>query len=469
MRRRVVITGVGVVSPVGNDVETFWKSLLAGRSGVGFITEFSTEKLRSDIAASVKGFDPTKYLTPKEADIYGRVTHFSIAAADEAMAMAGLGALRRERSRGASDDDGGGGEGRDVGDAAAPASGSAAGAAAPTASGSHDSEATPWLGLSATPRVSRERIGCLMSTGMGSVDIFEQQIARAAERGPRAVSPFFVPAVMPNAAGGLIAIRYGLMGPSYSMASACATGTHSIATAALMIEAGEAEVMIAGSAEAATRQNTVAGFGNARALARAKDGDPTRASRPFDKKRSGFVMGEGAGALVLEDEQHARARGAKPLCYVAGFGMTTDAYHVTGPHPEGLGVVLALQRALARAGIGPGRIDYLNPHATSTVQGDIAEYRALHRVFGDRLATIPISATKSMIGHVLGGAGAVESIAVVCTLRDQMMHPSINVDELDPELRLDVVREARSADVRWAAKVSAGFGGHNCALVLERA
>jgi 3-oxoacyl-[acyl-carrier-protein] synthase II len=463
MRRRVVITGVGVVSPVGNDVETFWKSLLAGRSGVDFITEFSTEKLRSDIAASVKGFDATRYLTPKEAEIYGRVTHFSIAAADEAMTMAGLGALRRERGRGANTD------ADDAGEASAPAGASAADVAALTAASGRDPEATPWLGLTATPRVKRERIGCLMSTGMGSVDIFEQQIARAAERGPRAVSPFFVPAVMPNAAGGLIAIRYGLMGPSYSMASACATGTHSIATAALMIEAGEADVMLAGSAEAATRQNTVAGFGNARALARAKDGDPTRASRPFDKKRSGFVMGEGAGALVLEDEQHARARGAKPLCYVAGFGMTTDAYHVTGPHPEGLGVVLALQRALARAGIGPGRIDYLNPHATSTVQGDIAEYRALHRVFGDRLATIPISATKSMIGHVLGGAGAVESIAVVCTLRDQMMHPSINVDELDPELRLDVVREARSADVRWAAKVSAGFGGHNCALVLERA
>ncbi|MEJ7728845.1 MAG: beta-ketoacyl-ACP synthase II [Polyangiaceae bacterium] len=465
MRRRVVITGVGVISPVGNDVETFWRSLLAGRSGVDFITEFSTEKLRSDIAASVKGFDATRYLTPKEADIYGRVTHFSVAAADEAMAMAGLGALRRERGRGASADT----DTSDAGDPTAEAGASAADVAARTAAIGRDPEATPWLGLTVTPRIKRERIGCLMSTGMGSVDIFEQQIARANERGPRAVSPFFVPAVMPNAAGGLIAIRYGLMGPSYSMASACATGTHSIATAALMIEAGEADVMLAGSAEAATRQNTVAGFGNARALARAKDGDPTRASRPFDKNRSGFVMGEGAGALVLEDEKHARARGARPLCYVAGFGMTTDAYHVTGPHPEGLGVVLALERALERAGIAAERVDYINPHATSTLQGDIAEYRALHRVFGDRLATIPVSATKSMIGHVLGGAGAVESVAVVCTLRDQMIHPSINVDELDPELHLDVVREARRADVRWAAKVSAGFGGHNCALVLERA
>lgn len=464
MGRRVVVTGVGVVSPVGNDVATFWASLLAGRSGVDFIRDFPTDKLRSDIAASVKDFDPTKYLTPKEADIFGRVTHFSIAAADEAMTMAGLGALRRESTKA-----GGEGEGEATGETApaTPATNPARDATAMRER--RDPEATPWLGLAVTPRVKRERIGCLMSTGMGSVDIFEHQIARATERGPRAVSPFFVPAVMPNAAGGLISIRYGLMGPSYSMASACATGTHSIATSALMIEAGEAEVMIAGGAEAATRQNTVAGFGNARALARAKDGDPTRASRPFDRKRSGFVMGEGAGALVLEEEQHARARGAKPLCYVSGFGMTTDGWHITGPHPDGLGVVLALQRALERAGIGPERVDYLNPHATSTPQGDIAEYRALHKVFGERLASIPVSATKSMIGHVLGGAGAVESIAVVCTLRDQRIHPSINVDELDPDFRLDVVREARPADVRWAAKVSAGFGGHNCALVFERA
>jgi 3-oxoacyl-[acyl-carrier-protein] synthase II len=259
------------------------------------------------------------------------------------------------------------------------------------------------------------------------------------------------------------------MGPSYSLASACATGTHSIATSALMIEAGDADVMLAGGAEAATRLNTVAGFGNARALARAIGGDPTKASRPFDRGRQGFVMGEGAGALVLEEEAHALARGARPLARLSGFGMTTDAQHLTRPHAEGLGLSLALERALARAGVRADEVGYINPHATSTPQGDAAEVLALRRVFGERLPRVPISATKSMIGHLLGGAGAVEAIAVVCSLRDQVLHPSINVDDLDPALDIDLVRERRPVDLRCAVKLSAGFGGHNCALVFERA
>lgn len=436
MRRRVVVTGIGAVCPLGNDVATTWQNLLAGRSGVDYIRDFPVEKLRSDIAASVKGFDVGQYLSPKEADIYGRVTHLSLAAAVEALRQAGIAPIQRGP---ATDDE-------------------AAEGAGPKAEGS-----SPADGL------DRSRIGCLMSTGMGSVDIFEEQVARSAARGPRAVSPYFIPGVMPNGAAALISMRYGLMGPSYSLASACATGTHSIATSALMIEAGEADVMVAGGAEAATRLNTVAGFGNAKALARAVDGDPTRASRPFDRRRNGFVMGEGAGALVLEEEQHARARGAKPLAFVAGFGMTTDAQHLTRPHAEGVGLALSLERALARAGIPPEAIGYINPHATSTPQGDAAEILALRRVFGERLARIPISATKSMLGHLLGGAGAVETIAVVCSLRDQLLHPSINVDELDPGVTLDIVRERRAVDVRYAVKCSAGFGGHNCTLVLERA
>jgi len=416
---------MGIVSPLGNDVSTFWDSLLAGRSGVDFIKDFSTEKLRSDIAASVKDFDFSRYMSPKEAEIFGRVTHFSLAAAASALESAGLGALKR------SDDD------------------------APPAD---------------VPGVDRTRIGCLMSTGQGSVDIFEEQIARSTARGPRAVSPYFIPGVMPNGAAALISMRYGLMGPSYNLASACATGTHSIATSALMIEAGEADAMLAGGAEAATRLNTVAGFGNARALSRAVEGDPTKASRPFDKKRNGFVMGEGAGALLLEAEEHAKARGAKILAYVAGFGMTTDAEHITRPHSAGLGVYLSIKRAIERAGIRPDDIDYINPHATSTPQGDAAEVMALRKVFGERLSQIPISATKSMIGHLLGGAGAAESIAVVCSLRDQVLHPSINVEEQDPELgELCVLREQKRADVRYALKSSAGFGGHNCSLVFARA
>ncbi|WP_437319973.1 beta-ketoacyl-[acyl-carrier-protein] synthase family protein [Sorangium sp. So ce385] len=442
MRRRVVVTGIGAVCPLGNDVATTWQNLLAGRSGVDYIRDFPVDKLRSDIAASVKGFDVGKYLSPKEADIYGRVTHLSLAAAVEALREAGIAPLQR-----------------------APAAGDEATEGAARATGA----APPGSAAPGDGGLDRTRVGCLMSTGMGSVEIFEEQIARSAARGPRAVSPYFIPGVMPNGAAALIAMRYGLMGPSYNLASACATGTHSIATSALLIEAGEADVMVAGGAEAATRLNTVAGFGNAKALAKAVDGDPTRASRPFDRRRQGFVMGEGAGALVLEEEQHALARGARPLAVVAGFGMTTDAEHLTRPHSEGLGLALSLERALARAGVAPAAIGYINPHATSTPQGDAAEVLALRRVFGERLPRIPISATKSMIGHLLGGAGAVETIAVVCSLRDQLLHPSINVDELDPECSLDIVRERRSVDLRHAVKCSAGFGGHNCALVLERA
>lgn len=442
MSRRVVITGIGVVSPLGNDVPTTWGRMLEGRSGVDFIKDFDTSKLRSDICASVKDFDPSQYLSPKEVEIYGRVTQLSLAAATEALAGAGLGHLKPLAALG-DDDDG-------DGDAAASATGPST---VPTAGG-----------------LDLTRIGCLMSTGQGSVDIFEQQIERSRERGPRAVSPYFIPGVMPNSATALIAMRFGLMGPSYNLASACATGTHSIATSALMIEAGEADVMLAGGAEAATRLNTVAGFGNARALARAVEGDPTRASRPFDKKRTGFVMGEGAGALVLESEEHAKARGAKTLAYVAGFGMTTDAAHLTRPHPDGLGLRLAVERALVRAGIRARDIGYINPHATSTKQGDVAEIAALRTVFGDHLREVPLSATKSMVGHVLGGAGGVEAIAVVCSLRDQVLHPSINVDEVDPLFEdLRIVREKTPADVRYALKISAGFGGHNCVLVLERA
>lgn len=422
--RRVAVTGLGVVSPVGNDVPTFWQSLLAGQSGVGFISEFPTDKLRSDICAAVKDFDPRRYLSAKETDIYGRVTQFSLAAAVEAMTHAGLGALYR------------------------------------------DDEDAPQPEI---PGVDRRDIGCLISTGQGSVDVFEEQIARSNARGPRAVSPYFIPAVMPNSGTALVSMRYGLMGPSYNIASACATGTHSIATSAMMIQAGDAEIMIAGGAEAATRLNTVAGFGNARALARALDGDPTKSSRPFDKKRQGFVMGEGAGALVLEAEDHAKKRGAKILAYVAGWGMTSDGEHLTRPNAEGAGLALAMAKAVRRAGITPDAVDYINPHATSTTQGDIAEFHALKSLLGERLARVPMSATKSMIGHLLGGAGGAESIATVCTLVDQEIHPSINVDDLDPIFTIDLVRERRRAGVRYALKASAGFGGHNCALVFERA
>ncbi|MFO0592588.1 MAG: beta-ketoacyl-[acyl-carrier-protein] synthase family protein [Polyangiaceae bacterium] len=441
MKRRVAVTGIGIVSPAGNDVPTFWSHLLSGQSGVSHITDFPTDKLRSDVAASVRGFEATRFFSPKETEIHGKVTQFSLGAAVEAMRSAGLEALYRAPKRGgaAAKDDDDDGEG-DAG-----------------------TEADPHRAL-------RLSAGCLMSTGQGAVDVFEREIEKSRVRGPRAVSPFFVPSVMPNSAAALIAMRFGLMGPSYSVASACATGTHSIAMGALLIESGEADMMVVGGAEAATQLNTVAGFGNTRALARSVDGDPTKASRPFDKRRAGFVMGEGAGVLVLESEEAAKARGAKPLAYVAGFGMSTDATNLTKPLTDGRGLLLAIERAIKRAGLQATDVGYINPHATSTPQGDLAEYRALKSAFGDALAKVPVSATKSLLGHMLGGAGAAESIAVICTLRDQVIHPSINIDELDPALEgLDVVTEKRAADVRFALKISAGFGGHNCALVFERA
>lgn len=425
-RANVVVTGVGMVTPLGHDAETTWSALCAGKSGVGFITDFPIDKLRSDVAAMVRDYEPRQFLSNKEADIYGRVVPFSLGAAVEALACAGLDHPKGEDE-------------------------------VPRPGGTR---------LAVDP----SRIGCLMSTGQGAVDIFEQQILKSAERGPRAVSPFFIPAVMLNIVPALVAMRYGFMGPSYNIASACATGTHSVATGALMIEAGEADVMVVGGSEAAIRLNTVAGFGNARALGRSVEGDPTKTSRPFDKKRTGFVMGEGAGALVLESEESATKRGARILARVSGFGMTTDGDHLTRPHSEGTGLRLAIERAIARAGLQAADIGYINPHATSTQQGDIAEYLALKYVFGERLRSIPVSATKSMLGHLLGGAGGVESAVTVMSLRDQKVHPSINLDEVDPdEFELDLVRSERSLDVRYALKVSAGFGGHNCALVFGRA
>jgi 3-oxoacyl-[acyl-carrier-protein] synthase II len=409
MTARIAITGMGLVSPLGLDVPTYWQGLLEGRSGVSFISDFPTDKLRSDVAAMVPGFDPSRWFDKKEQDIYGRVQQLAVAAAEEA--------VREARLEG----------------------------------------------------VDKTRVGVLVSTGQGAVEIFEDQIRRSHERGPRAVSPYFIPGVMLNAVSALVSVKHGFMGPSFNVASACATASHSIALSALLLLAGEADVMLAGGGEAATRLNTVAGFGNARALARAFQGDPARASRPYDMDRSGFVMGEGAGTIVLETEEHARKRGVRPLAFLVGWGMTSDAEHLTRPHPDGLGLKLAIEAALRRADIAPSDVGYINPHATSTPQGDVAEYLSMKQVFGDALPKIPISATKSMVGHLLGGAGAAEAIAVVCSLRDQIVHPSINVDRLDPAFEIDLVREARRCDFRYAISNSAGFGGHNCVLAFERA
>jgi 3-oxoacyl-[acyl-carrier-protein] synthase II len=274
---------------------------------------------------------------------------------------------------------------------------------------------------------------------------------------------------MPNAAAALVSIRHAFRGPNFSLASACATGVHSLAVGAMMILTGEADAMVVGGGEAAIVPACVAAFGNARALARSVDGDPTRASRPYDVDRNGFVMGEGAGVLVLEREDLARARGAKIYALLSGWGMSGDAEHIVRPNPEGRGVALAVNAAMKRAQIAPSDLGYINPHATSTPAGDIAEYNALKAALGAALPTIPVSATKSILGHLLGGAGAVESITTVLSLSKGVIHPSINVTKKDPVFELDIVTSARESRIDHALKTSAGFGGHNAALVFSRA
>lgn len=409
-RRRVVVTGLGVVSPVGNDVATFWAALRSGRSGVSFIDMFPVDKLRTDIAAVVRALPETAVLDAKERDMHGRVTQMLCAAAEQAVVEAGL---------------------------------------------AHAGEG------------AGERVGVILGTGQGPVEILERNFEKVAAKGVRTVSPYFIPTAMPNAASALVSIHYGFHGPSWTMASACATGMHALATAALLVEAGDADAMVVGGGEAALYPSCLAGFGNARALARSFEGDPTRASRPYDAARTGFVIGEGAGALVIESEEHARARGAKILATLLGWGSSSDASHLVRPPDDGAGLSRAIVYAMARAGVGPGDLGYVNPHATSTQAGDVAELHAMERALGAALPGVPVSATKSILGHLLGGAGAVETIATVCSVCDGVIHPSINLDRKDEAFAsVDVVTAERAMQRRVALKLSAGFGGHNAALVI---
>lgn len=410
-RRRVVVTGLGVVSPVGNDVATFWSALRAGRSGASFIDMFPVDKLRTDIAAVVRTVPETSVLDAKEREMHGRVTQMLCAAAEQAVVEAGL---HQARETGAG-----------------------------------------------------ERVGVILGTGQGPVEILERNFQKVAEKSVRIVSPYFIPTAMPNAASALVSIHYGFHGPSWTMASACATGMHALATAALLVEAGDADAMVVGGGEAALYPSCLAGFGNARALARSFEGDPKRASRPYDVARTGFLIGEGAGALVIESEEHARARGAKVLATLRGWGSSSDASHLVRPPDDGAGLARAIDRAMERAGVKPEELGYVNPHATSTQAGDVAELRAMERALGPALAGIPVSATKSILGHLLGGAGAVETIATVCSVRDGVIHPSINLDRKDEAFaNLDVVTAELTMERRVALKLSAGFGGHNAALVI---
>ncbi|MEW8979785.1 MAG: beta-ketoacyl-ACP synthase II [Symbiobacterium sp.] len=411
MERRVVVTGLGLISPLGNDVRTNWENAVAGRSGIGPITRFDASRLATRFAGEVRGFDPATVMDPKEARRYDTFIQYGLAAAVEAVRDAGL---------------------------------------------SFEGELA-------------ERTGVVFGSGMGGLESIVENALILQERGPRRISPFFVPRCIINSAAGLISMHFGLYGPNYATVSACASAGHAIADAMHIIRRGDADVMITGGSESTITELAFAGFNSAKALSTRND-DPQGASRPFDVDRDGFVMGEGAGALVLEELEHARRRGARIYAELAGAGMSADAYHITAPHPEGKGAALAMKGALRSAGLNPEDVGYINAHATSTDLGDVQESLAIEAVFGDHARRLAVSGTKSMHGHLLGAAGAIEAILTVLALYHQVLPPTINLRQPDPQCRLDYVpNEAREVSGLTAAlSNNFGFGGTNISLAFRR-
>ncbi|MFN9211175.1 MAG: beta-ketoacyl-ACP synthase II [Betaproteobacteria bacterium] len=407
-RRRVVVTGLGAVSPVGNDVPTTWASLTAGHSGIGPITRFDASALGCRIAGEVKNFDFSAYIPPKEARRMDAFVHFGIAAAVQAIRDYGL----------------------DITDA------------------------------------NRERIGCIVGSGIGGLPSIEATVDEMRSRGARRISPFFIPGAIINMVGGNLSIMYGIKGPNLAIVSACTTGLHSIGDAARLIEHGDADAMVAGGAEASICELGIGGFDAMRALSTRND-DPASASRPWDRGRDGFVMGEGAGVVVLEEYEQARARGARIYCEVAGYGLSADAHHITAPDMDG--PRRCMLAALRSAGIAADRVQYLNAHGTSTPLGDINETQAIKAAFGDAARRLVVSSTKSMTGHLLGGSGGIETVATALAVYHQVAPPTINLHDPDPECALDYcANEARPLAIEYAMKNSFGFGGTNGTLVLKR-
>jgi 3-oxoacyl-[acyl-carrier-protein] synthase II len=409
-RRRVVVTGLGIVSPIGNTVAEAWESALAGKSGITRITRFDPSRLSSQIAGEVKGFDIAPYMSPKEARRMDTFIHYGMAAALQAW---------RE------------------------------------------------CGLQVTPQ-NAERIGINFGSGIGGLPLIEAQHRELQEKGPRRISPFFIPGTIINMTAGLLSIEIGAKGPNVAMVTACTTSTHCIGEAAKSIRYGEAEVMIAGGSEAVVTELAMGGFASARALSTRND-DPATASRPWDKERDGFVLGEGAGALVLEEYEHAKARGAKIYCEVVGYGMSADAYHMTAPSEDGDGAFRCMRNALKDAGLAAEKIDYINAHGTSTPLGDVAETVAIKRLLGERAKEVVVNSTKSMTGHLLGAAGGVEAVFSALAIRDQVSPPTINLRTPDPACDLDyAANAARKMPIRVALSNSFGFGGTNGSLILSR-
>jgi 3-oxoacyl-[acyl-carrier-protein] synthase II len=412
MKQRVVITGLGMVTPLGLDVSSSWAAVLAGQSGVKPITHFDASGYRAQIAATVSDFDSTPYLPAKDARRYDSFVQYGLAAAIQAMQNAGL-------------------------------------------TGDH------------LLQLNRDRIGVFIGSGIGGLPMIEDNYATLNAQGPRRISPFFVPGSIINMTAGLLAIRFGLRGPNLATATACTTSTHSIGLAARLIAYGDADVMVAGGSEKSSSPLGIGGFSAMQALSTRND-DPSKASRPFDVNRDGFVLGDGAGVMVLESLTHAQARGATILAELTGFGMSDDASHITAPPENGEGAALAMQNALRDAQLSVADIDYINAHGTSTPAGDKAESQAIETLFGADAQRVAVSSTKSMTGHLLGAAGAVEAIFCVLALRDQIAPPTINLDDPDPACRLDYVpHTARPMTIRHAMSNSFGFGGTNGSLVLS--
>jgi len=410
MKNRVVITGMGVISPIGNSVEDFWNSLLAGKSGVDYITAFDVSDYPTRIAAEVKDFTPENWIDKKDVKRMDRFVQFATAAAKLAMEDAKIN----------------------------------------------------------MDELDRDRVGVYVGSGIGGLGTFEEQHRTLMEKGPKRVSPFFIPMMIANMGSGQVSIALGAKGPNSAAVTACATGTNSIGDAFKIIQRGEADVMFAGGAEAPIFPTGLAGFCSARAMS-TRNNEPTKASRPFDLNRDGFVMGEGSGVLVLESLEHARKRGATIYAEMVGYGMSGDAHHLTQPAPEGEGAARCMRMALRDAGVKPEEIDYINAHGTSTEYNDKFETMAIKAVFGAHAYNVAISSTKSVTGHLLGAAGAIEAIACVKSIQNQIIPPTINYETPDPACDLDYVpNQPRNTKVDVTLSNSLGFGGHNATIIIRK-
>ena len=410
MARRVVVTGVGLVSALGVGTEETWQNLLAGKSGAAPITHFDTTGFSVTFAAEVKGFDPLRFVEKKDVKKMGLFIQFAMAAAEFAMEQSGL-------------------------------------------------KITPGLA---------ERTGVYIGSGIGGFDVIEREHTALMQGGPRRISPFFIPASIVNLASGFVSIRWGAKGPNSATCTACSSSAHAVGDSFRLIQRGDADVMISGGAEAAITPMGVGGFASMRALSTRND-EPEKGSRPFDRDRDGFVIGEGSGILILEELEFARKRGARILGEVIGYGMSGDAFHITQPSEDADGAIRVMRNALADAGVEPAQVDYINAHGTSTPFNDRLETKAIKAVFGEHATKLPISSTKSMTGHLLGGAGGLEAGISTLILRDQIIPPTINYENPDPECDLDYVpNQARRAEIQCALSNSFGFGGTNAALLLKR-